>query len=419
MLTESKNIAEVGEIPREDYLKSVTLHTAERALYLELQTHLYREAMRLRQESSTTTDNDYINRMYEVISTSRSPEEALFRVCSTFDISHLPKTGGTVNPLEFLIETRTGEMDEHCQKFFAAICEALRLKNLCGDADTHFTDYRRCVEDNYYGDAEASSKMDSMLSEAGKEVGLSQRSTLSKEVEKKVVYDLRNQQTMLHKASIELVQRMRMLRFLRSILSLLQVYVSKAQDSVAECESCGRQVGLLSHLVILGQCGHVVCTSTVKTAAEEDKSFDDNACLKMTVTDDHCPVEGCLGASFDFHRIPAKDFLDGPCEVDAKVRYGSKIADIVALVQRISKPKLKDVPGDQALIFVQFQHLMKNVEAALTESNITFRTITGKEKDIAKEDRMLEEFKRSGDSNTKKPVTVLLLNAGSSCAAGQ
>ena len=420
MLTKPKNITEVGELPREDYLKSVTLHTAERALYLELQTHLYNEDMRIRQGSSTTTDNDCINRLYEIIATSSSPEEALLKRCSMFDTSYLPKTGGIVNALKTMITTRTGEVQEHCQKFFTAICEALELKIRCGNADIHFADWKHCVTINHYGDTEASTKMHSMLSEAGKEVSLSSPVALSKEMEKKVVCDLRNRQTMLHKASIELMQRMRMLRFLRSILLVLQVHVSRARPLVAICDSCRCEIGLFSGLVILGQCGHIVCTATVKSSSEENKSSAEaKVCLETTTIDDKCPVSGCLGAALSFHRISVEVFLGGPSKVDATAHYGSKIADIVALIQRISAPKKKDEPGDQALVFVQFQQLMNMIEAAFTESGITFRTITGREKSLAKEDRMLEDFKKSGSSNSKKSVAVLLLNAGSSCAAGQ
>ena len=374
--------------------------------------------MRIGEESCTETENDYIRRMYDLISTSRSPKEALLRACSALDITMFSEIQGTVNALKLLIEVRTKDLEKHCQLFFQAILEALELKNRCGDADTHFADYKRYVKCNHYGDDEACSRMQSMLSEGGKQVGRFQGTALNSKEKKKVVQELRDKQTMLHKASIELVQRTRMLRLPRNVLFLLYIFVYRAKRYVPKCESCRRQVKLLSGLVILGQCGHLVCTGTLKTSDKAETTSDSpEYCLETSRPRERCPVEGCEGAAFDFHKIPGEDFLGGPCEVDAKIHHGSKIADIVALIQTISKPEARGVSGDQALVFVQFEQLMGKIGTAFTESGIAFRMITGNEKKAGTEDRMLQDFRAS--SNTMNPVNVLLLNASDSCAAGQ
>jgi hypothetical protein len=62
-----QNVAEISEIPYEEHIKSIVLPPAERAIYLELETHLKSLDMKSKsaQKSKNKSTGDRESRMYE------------------------------------------------------------------------------------------------------------------------------------------------------------------------------------------------------------------------------------------------------------------------------------------------------------------------------------------------------------------
>lgn len=78
-----KNIAEIDEIPCSEHIVLIEQSPAERAIYLELYKQLMAQNRQLRRRSQGRFGNDQIERLDEIIRTSRSPEEALLKRCSS------------------------------------------------------------------------------------------------------------------------------------------------------------------------------------------------------------------------------------------------------------------------------------------------------------------------------------------------
>ena len=79
-----QNIAEIEEIPFEEHEIVVELPPAERAIYLELETHLKSLEMNSKnaQKSKKKSTGDRESRMQKVLQESASAEEALLKCCS-------------------------------------------------------------------------------------------------------------------------------------------------------------------------------------------------------------------------------------------------------------------------------------------------------------------------------------------------
>jgi hypothetical protein len=107
-----QNIAEIDEIPFVDTLKRVSLAPAERAIYLELEHHL--AAMEMRQKrskrSGAASGGDREVRLRSVLGKSKTPDEALLKRCSHFD---LEGSGGTAAEVcEAIVLSRERQLDE-------------------------------------------------------------------------------------------------------------------------------------------------------------------------------------------------------------------------------------------------------------------------------------------------------------------
>ena len=76
-----QNIAEIDEIPQEEHINKVTLPPAERAIYLELETHLKSLEMNSQKakKSKKSSKGDREKRMQQVLEDSADAEEALLK----------------------------------------------------------------------------------------------------------------------------------------------------------------------------------------------------------------------------------------------------------------------------------------------------------------------------------------------------
>ncbi|MCJ1397910.1 hypothetical protein MMC11_001106 [Xylographa trunciseda] len=412
----------VVELPVTHHIhKQCILSSSERARYIELQVRLYGQEMQLRSGKGVDVDNDHVRRLFAEITSSQSSEEALLKSCTrsmittrnklryTMDL-HYPETEdrSKLRPREEtddmfdasaeIIEARTSQVQMQLISLREAVQIAEAQKRRLGDHDTHYAAWTTYVRNNAYGDEEATDALLALINTANQEahsIPASEKIVGKKEVEK-AVKELRDQKAILHGKATEYVARKRMLRFFVSLHQIRQ----QASSGVFEQHCVHPPVRNISKLHLLGICGHIRCQNCLR---------EDNVNIGGAI----CRVKGCTAGALDYHVIRAEDLIPGDTKVKGPVYYGKKIEDVIEMIKEI-----RDEKG-QILLFVQFVDMMKTLAGAFTASDITFSTITGESKDAKREDKMMQEFKDGAKDKMGIPkVTVLMLNAGTACAAG-
>ncbi|MCJ1389784.1 hypothetical protein MMC18_002641 [Xylographa bjoerkii] len=410
----------VVELPETYHIhKQCILSSSERARYIELQVRLYGQEMQLRGGKGINVDNDHVRRLFEEITSSQSSEEALLKSCTRSRITARNKLRyrmearpliwegrSKLTPLEEpedkfnasaeIIEARTSQVRTQLIDLRAALQIAEREKRRLDSHDTHYAAWKTYVRNNAYGDEEVTNALLELIDIASK-AALSILDTdkvVGKKEVDKAVKALRDRKEKLHMKATEYVARKRMLRFFLSLHQIRQW----ASSGAFEQHCTHPPVHHIRELHLLGQCGHIRC----------------QACLNMgDISGAICGVRGCSAGALDYHIIYAEDLLAGDTDVKGPVYYGKKIEDIIQMIKQI-----RDQKG-QILLFVQFVDMMATLAGAFRASGITFSTITGESKDAKKEDKMMQEFKDGAKDKAGTPkVTVLMLNAGTACAAG-
>ncbi|MCJ1382603.1 hypothetical protein MMC17_005716 [Xylographa soralifera] len=406
--------------------KQCILTSSERAQYIELQVRLYGQEMQLRTGSGINVDNDHVRRLFEEITSSQSSEEALLKSCTRSRITSrnklrnwmaarplMPKaipliptgrskltpyeeTKDNFNASAEIIEARTSQVRMQLIDLRAALQIAECQKRCLGDHDTHYAAWKLYARNNAYGDREVTDTILELIrtaNQAARNLPESKKVVGKKEIEK-AAKALRDQKEELHKKATEYVARKRMLRFFLSLHQIRQ-WVSSG-DFEQHCAH--PPVRHIAELHLLGQCGHIRCQT----------------CLNIgSISGSVCGVQGCTAGALDYHINHAEDLIPGETNVKGPVYYGKKIEDIIKMIRQI-----RDQNG-QILLFVQFVDMMATLAGAFQASDITFSTITGESKDAKREDKMMQEFKDGAKDKMGMPkVTVLMLNAGSACAAG-
>ncbi len=211
---------------------------------------------------------------------------------------------------------------------------------------------------------------------------------------KGMVHALRKVAELLHKLSVELVARIRALRFLKAVHQV-QIwqhgFKGKSDKGVApHCSGCSTAAARPSEIFIFGNCGHFTC----------------NPCRESRDRDDECVArkqEGCHAPAQDCHIHRAIDLGDD----NAPSTYGAKVDAIIDLIKT-------GIPADdQILIFVQFDELMVNIAAALNAKGISNHALM--EKSAASNASNMNDFQENTGDSKKK---VLMLNPSNETAAG-
>ncbi|MCJ1434818.1 hypothetical protein MMC27_004188 [Xylographa pallens] len=410
----------VVELPETQHIhKQCVLSSSERAQYIELQVRLYGQEMQLRTGTGINVDNDHVRRLFKEITSSQSSEEALLKSCTRSRITSRNKLRNRMftrpllledssnltlheemedkfNASTEIIKARTSQVRMQVIALRAALQIAECQKRSLGDHDTHYAAWKVYVHNNAYGDGETTEAIVALINTANQAARNSPKLKIvvgKKEIEK-AVKALRDQKEVLHKKATEYVARKRMLRFFLSLHQIRQW----ASSGNFEQHCAHPPVNNITELHLLGQCGHIRC----------------QACLSVdNISGSICGVNGCSAGALDYHINHAGDLIPGETNVKGPVYYGKKIEDIMKMIKQI-----RDQNG-QILLFVQFVDMMATLAGAFQASNIAFSTITGESKDAKREDKMMQDFKEGAKDKLGMPkVTVLMLNAGSACAAG-
>ena len=123
-----QNIAEIDEIPQEEHLRFVKLPPAERAVYLELETHLKSLEMNSQKakKSKKSSKGDREKRMQAVLEDSQSAEEALLKRCSHFDLAGNSKSA--IETCQQIYKTRKTQKDACVRDLTRQLASAFRQR---------------------------------------------------------------------------------------------------------------------------------------------------------------------------------------------------------------------------------------------------------------------------------------------------
>ncbi|KAI9883354.1 MAG: hypothetical protein M1823_004888 [Watsoniomyces obsoletus] len=454
-----QNIAEIDEIPSKEHLEPVILPAAERAIYMELNQHLMAQDMRIR-KGRTRVDNDRERRLNQMLGESKSPEEALLKRCSHFTLENLSKDReNAIQACEIVVKEREAQFADLLQDLEKSLREAVWLKKEGQLEGPHYERWILNVKNNAFGDLEATKilmeKIDTATAKYGP--GGEKRSTSHKHKKgkdaakskakpkpkpkakkparrknRKVVSDdeddedeeeetaaetsedeesdpdpgprtndqmerdLREQATHLRRLSVELVSRMRSLRFF-NVVRQLQLARSGLSTSAEgrTCSKCGRDDILPDALSVLTLCGHTACGDCLKGASDRSNE---------------CVVIGCKAPAQAFNVTKAAELGEEDTQTRTGRHYGRKLETIIDLInKRIPKE-------DQIILFVQFDDLMRKISDAFDVNGIShFAMLSAVKGRGNQHSNMISEFQDDTSKNRKR---VLMLNPSNEFASG-
>ena len=361
------------------------LAAAERATYFELFQILVNQPLKFRTNPKKKPDNavtwDRTERLKDMASNSRSPEEALLICCST-SMSDVNGVEADDRSARKVCKAILAEQKKHfiarVQEFYELLKGPFQLwkDGPSDDAkdNPHFHSFIRSVQNNVFGDLDAKATLDRVMRRAKAVVD---QTAESSQVTPRGIKTLRGRTTFMYQAAATLtnhalliVDHMRGIRIHNSISGFVNL------STLPSCSKCGKQSRNAEDVLIMGLCGHASCDACFETEHEP-----------RTVMAE-CIAEGCEALA---HRLSALRLSDlNTATSDLAHPFGSKIDAVLTLLQDTSRVGTED----HIVIFVQWQRLKAALIEALKDANIEFCDGSNK--------RAVEGFK-----NGEKRVCIL------------
>ncbi|KAG0146890.1 hypothetical protein CROQUDRAFT_656689 [Cronartium quercuum f. sp. fusiforme G11] len=438
-----QNVAEIDEIPYEEGIEPITLPSAERAIYLELDHHLQSFDMNLKKVSRTkkTTSGiaDREKRLAAALGESKSAEEALLKRCSHFtsdlDVdSAAHKAANAGAACTVILDERTKQLDECLIELRIRLKQAAFLYTHTKSEGLYekdekpppFEEYVKMSFENI-GDDEANERLRTILLEEGCSVKsnkviapkislhdedveevlihvdpkLATQKAKARKAEAKragsscVVDDKDKKQTkaeMLHARKWAARELIHVLRKLNK--ELVNRFRSKRYFTIVRDVQQGKVAttietdeGVTEPMAILSTCGHHGPLSLVTKCAYEQE------CCKKSLL-------GCSSPARDTSVIRADSL--GHDEESGK--FGIKLERLCHLISQLDK-------NDRVLVFVQFGDLLDKIFDALEYRGIGVARVKGTAKNQMK---VMTNFQEEVDPD----IRVLLLHATDSSASG-
>ena len=449
-----QNIAEIDEIPYEEHLEFIELPPAERAIYLELDTHLRSLDMKSKsaQRSKKRSTGDRENRMQQVLEESKSAEEALLKRCAHFNMSG-SKSTTAMEKCDEIIKLRE-EQNSVCEEDLVdAIAAALKQRNLIleldpgwlgtkstekGEVQDRLEVYLQHVENlssisggadleihsriklllgkahksknpvkQYLKLAEANGEIsnedDEDSSENGSEAGegSKKRKKTGSTKQEPSPDDHRKPEKKLYDMKFGLREHMHLVTALgkelcgriRSLRYFQWVRKFQHQQTSMECPSCSSVLSI-DRVGVLSSCGHIGCLD----------------CLHRCAADSNCVAKHCstsCQARVASTQIVSAVNLGADQDHSQAGKYGAKLTAVVNKVREII------TSGDRLIVFVQFDDLKDKIKEALTDEGISSLEITG---NIRKMIKAVEPFQKAKPG--KNDPRVLLLKMDDEQSAG-
>jgi len=407
-----QNIAEIDEIPQEEHLEFVTMPPAERAVYLELETHLKSLEMNSQKakKSKKSSKGDRERRMQQVLEDSQNAEEALLKRCSHFDLAG--NSTSALETCENIIKMRTEQKDACVKDMTKQLAAAYRQrteicklqkgwKGMTSESNGEVNDRLRLLENDVENKNSVSGGADNEVheliatilanaEEEAKEFSDRKCSRYSlananlaidyesddesdeaeaKREKKKIPkdgrtveekkyamkYALREHVHELRTLNKELAGRMRSLRYFKWVLDFNKKDICVDCNGQAQKRSCcsGKTVKAID-AGVLSSCGHAGCLK----------------CLEYYTAREECIDPSCKAPCKSSAIVTGKEL---GCELEHKAggKWGAKLTEIVKVVKKLIDN------GDRVLVFVQFKDLKQKVADALESKGVKTLQVKG------------------------------------------
>jgi len=187
----------------------------------------------------------------------------------------------------------------------------------------------------------------------------------------------------------QLVRDRRSIRFSITAHNM-SVTTSTDAKNIHSCQKCSKQNVSPADVLILSNCGHVVCAEPSCQPGETNV----------------CRVEGCSSSSLPYQIIPGNSWgcVDNNQDATSVTGLGKKFDEVLLLLKDITKAK------ERCLIFVQQDKHRKDIEHMLKSNGITFLVLDS----TPHLSDNLEKFKEQ----TSELYSVLILKLGDPSSAG-
>ncbi|GAB1740320.1 hypothetical protein NU219Hw_g5429t1 [Hortaea werneckii] len=393
-----RNVMDFSALKVEDNLVPVSLTLDHRTLYMELSQHMNSSAMRLKKRV-TAQGTDREERLHDAVTKSQTAEEALSRSAAFYerDSDAVAQVSPAIGGLTAAIHVRQHELKQLFSSLREAILKATTDEN---ESFTKWTHGR--INSGGMADEILREKVKKLIREVAKEIPPEPEEPKSKKSKaKKGVGDegedgvkkaddkKEKGRNALTSDVNELCKRLlvseRSLRYLKKVREIV-----KAEDTHASmaklCECENHHAFVSKDIAVSAFCGHAICNDCFQHLAEQHVH--------------QCPTAGCSADMHGFHLL-WKSKLSDPSRIDYK-SYGAKIAEAMDILEDIERK------SDQAILFVQYEEQLGQIEEALEDRNLTAVVVDGTNNAGEK----VKNFQ------TNPRNTVLVLNASDETAAG-
>jgi SNF2-related domain len=437
-----QNVAEIDEIPFEEHMCSVKLPPVERAIYMELETHLKSLEMNSKtaQKSKRKSTGDRESRMQRILQDSETGEEALLKCCSHFNMSASFTALETIDDIIQLRESEKQSLEtEMIQSLAAALRqqrkiltsqsdwstvkitgkgevqdalgvflnEVLSKKSVPHGADDEINDHVSALVlqggkhfeanpneyDSYFAahGQDSDDDDDDKNQNKRKKSSKKQKTSIDETTLFEMKHALRNHMHFVRSLAKELCGRIRSLRYIQHIRRL-QIN-EKENEKGFICTMCQKDIqGAKSTIGVLSCCGHAGCIDCLRKQAYEGLCIVPNCCARVSCA--HIASADRLGLDND-------DSRSG--------QFGRKLTALVSKVKEIMNNK----NDDRMIIFCQFDDLKAKVLEALSASNIKSMEVKGS---VVQQINTLSIFQK--DKPEKTDPRVLLLKMDDEQSAG-
>jgi SNF2 family DNA or RNA helicase len=416
-----QNVAEIDEIPFEEHLCLVTLPAVERAIYMELETHLKSLEMNSKsaQKSKRKSTGDRESRMQRILEESESGEEALLKCCSQFNMSASFTALETIDDIIKLRESEKVRLEEEMTRsLVAAFCHQQQILTRQPEWSTVTTTGKGEVQDAlrvFLGEVQAKKsvphgaddeinehiinfvKIASKIFDANPNednpyfdtlIGAEDSCDGSTHFEMK--HALRNHMHLVRSLAKELCGRIRSLRYIQHIRRFQLNFEN--DDKVHSCIACNKDIRDLKHSFgVLSCCGHSGCMECLQSHAYEGRCIVSNCCARVNTA--HVASADRLGVDND----------------GSSGRFGRKLTAVVEKVKEI----LNYRSDDRIIVFCQFDDLKALIVEALSANTIKSLQVKGT---VAQQINTLSIFQK--DKPDKGDPRVLLLKMDDEQSAG-
>lgn len=355
-----RNIMDGVALKYTDQLVPVSLDTDHRALNFELLQHLNSSDMRIKKgrKRQATERDDLVHRMVESSSTA---EEALSKTAAFFERA---TAKNALSGLEAHTEIRSREATD--------VLEAIRrtIKLAYASERIAFDKWIMVTLREHLGDSETIADIKAVLKDL--RIKLPEPGVGAKEAGGK-----KEQTTKLNALVNQLLSVRRSYRYLRGVQELVAGTVTQDICTGNTCNAAAE-----TDLAVSALCGHVICKQ----------------CWKTVQMLHQCPAAGC-SSTMNKWNLLWKSQLG---ELNECTPYGAKIEAVMDLLDEIY------AKGDQAIVFVQFENQVVEMERALNTRNIPGIAV----KSSTTAGAQIRSFRENGTD------TVIVLNASDQTAAG-